>query len=1048
MNRTPEVSRRDALTARRVLALLALAACVTAVVPLMLQGSVEQARRRLAEELYQRFGITLSAGDTRFVIPREAVLWDIRLSRENPERGPAVKIEADELRLQPDLTALLSGQPSFGRVIIRGGRFEITLPELAAGTSRSPTPAQDSQTAPHSLQAILASAYQQLPDLPNLPFRLSLYGCTLQIAGLPVPGGTVEMDDLEADLHQPPDSMDRYLRISARVTVAGIELPLTCRIRAAGKQDASMDLDIDPVDLGRLAFLVADHVPGWRPGGTGHLQVELETDRNCPARARLKAEFQGIPLPPAVSGVLDPLTGTLELEAALQSDFSGVDLHGASRSNALDAAGEGTIRLDRDEPEITGAIRADALPLEPLIRMGLALAPPALSDLTLEPDGPARVAAFVSGSLLDPRVSVEAYLAGAHAQYTSGDPKMPSGRVRFGQMLLRWTRGQRFPEGMVSVLDGGLEKPFMSFRLDGVTATVMLEQGRLALKPFSARLNEQPLFGDLTADLNALTADISAVVTLKDIEKTPLGHPSADLWLSGEAKLRAKGRLSPKRIELTASAEATQSGIGLEWWLRKPAGVGAAIHEARLTLEPEKQLKVEGRASVDATPVNALLEYDWEKNERTWQVKHIRVDLPYLDVNSAGKCFNLPYTITGTYAKDAYYERNRRGETKDGNVMEIGGYIDRASLLPEGCPVPLICEGAKVRVVLDNRREDLQFGEVTIETQRADVPPLTETWMLPLDMKADPAYLASQEPGPPRLWTYHLAAAAVYMPPWAGENFSAVVQDTPETVSMEPFRAEVEGGKIEGYYSKVKETNEMRLRASWERLPVVYLLRHLELPEVLEGRVDGRVDYTMDTDDPGTLSGKGSFSVQNGRFFSDALIAYFGPAFLGTVSDLHPSELAFREFRSEVGLSGDRIRTDNIRLDLEGMSFTGSGTWITGGDIDYEVMMSVQPDTAEQIPIMKQSFNIEGFRLAQRTIDLGFRIRGPAFKPVSEISGLPPIGVTLVSGAAEMTGEAVRIFDLPRQLLFSLFKAGGGVIEATRQNLPSGPLRRKQNVGR
>jgi len=1045
---SPEASRRDALTARRVLALLALAACVTAVVPLILQGSVEQARRGLAEALSRRFGIILAVGDARFVFPREVVLWEVRLAREGQETGPTVRVDADELRLQPDLTSLLSGQTGFGRVIIRGGRFDVTLPGPVKPLSPSARPVAANETRPASLKEVLASAYGRLPAPPNLPFRLSLHGCSARIAGLPVPGNVIQVDDLEADLYQPPDSPDRYLRVTGRVTVADLNLPFTCRVRASGKQDASLDLDIDTIELERLAGLMATPVPGWQPAGTGRLRLEIEADQTSPARARLMLGFQSVSLPWPIAGILPPVTGTLELEAAPRSDFSGVDLRGTSRSNLLEAGGEGSIRLDGGEPEITATVRVESLPLENLIKAGLAMAPPEIAGLTLEPDGPARVTIFARGTPWKPVISAEAYLAGASARYASSDPKIPSARVRFGQTLLRWTSGQPFPEGMVSILDGGMEKPFMSFSLDGVSATVMLGQGRLSLKPFSARLNGQPLFGDLSADLASRAADVSAVVTVKDIEKTPLGHPSEDLWLSGEATIRATGRVSPHGIDLKASAEATRAGIGLEWWLRKPIGVGAAIHEARLTLEPGKLLKVEGEASVDATPIKALLEYDWGAKERKWQVRHIRVDLPYLDVNSAGKCFNLPYAITGTHAKDAYYERNRRGERIDGNVMEIGGYIDRASLLPEGCPVPLICEGARVKVILDNQRQDLHFGDVTIETQRADVPPLTETWMLPLDAKADPEYLAAQAPGPPRLWTYHLAAAAVYMPPWQGENFTAEVKDTPETVSMEPFRAEVEGGRIEGYYSKVKETNDMRLRASWEHLPVVYLLRHLELPEVLEGRVDGSVDYTMDTDDPGTLSGKGAFSVKDGRFFSDALIAYFGPAFFGTVSDLHPSELKFREFRSNVGLSGDRIQTDDIRLDLEGMSFTGSGTWITGGDIDYQITMSVQPDTAEQIPIMKQSFNIEGFRLAQRTIDLGFRIRGPAFKPVSEISGLPPVGVTLVSGAAEMTGEAVRVFDLPRQLLFSLFKTGGGVIEATRQNMPQGPFRRKQNVGR
>jgi len=149
---------------------------------------------------------------------------------------------------------------------------------------------------------------------------------------------------------------------------------------------------------------------------------------------------------------------------------------------------------------------------------------------------------------------------------------------------------------------------------------------------------------------------------------------------------------------------------------------------------------------------------------------------------------------------------------------------------------------------------------------------------------------------------------------------------------------------------------------------------------------------------------------------------------------LPPSALTFSNFSGNVVLKGDHIITDNMKIELPGMTLSGNGTWVTLGDVDYTVNISVNPDTAEQIPLLRDSFNLQGLRLTGRNVDLGFRITGPASKPTSQIAGMPKMGVTLVSGAAEMTSQTVRVMDLPRQLLMSIFKTGGGILGASRQS--------------
>ena len=137
--------------------LLALAACVTVLVPLALQGSAGQAYRRLSEELAERFGVSLTVRDVRFVFPREVVLWGVRLVREGGSREPSLQMDADELRIQPDLTSLLSGYTSLGRIIIRDARISLRLPEAEQVQAKALSPAPSASGAPAG-RAVLGPA--------------------------------------------------------------------------------------------------------------------------------------------------------------------------------------------------------------------------------------------------------------------------------------------------------------------------------------------------------------------------------------------------------------------------------------------------------------------------------------------------------------------------------------------------------------------------------------------------------------------------------------------------------------------------------------------------------------------------------------------------------------------------------------------------------------------------------------------------------------------------------------------------------------------------
>ncbi|HOM48652.1 MAG TPA: hypothetical protein PK491_09070, partial [Candidatus Hydrogenedentes bacterium] len=176
----------------------------------------------------------------------------------------------------------------------------------------------------------------------------------------------------------------------------------------------------------------------------------------------------------------------------------------------------------------------------------------------------------------------------------------------------------------------------------------------------------------------------------------------------------------------------------------------------------------------------------------------------------------------------------------------------------------------------------------------------------------------------------------------------------------------------------------------------------------------------------------GSFSVTNGHFIEHKLYEVFTSSFAQKFGVLPPAALRFKKLSSDLKIKGDQIFTDNVSIESDGMTITGHGIWILEGDMNYRIDLSMSPDLAEQISIMRESFNIQGFRMTQRNIELGFQLSGPTFNPTSELAGLPPIGVTFVSGAADLTGEAMKLLDTPRQMFMSIFRSGGGILGATR----------------
>ena len=978
----------------------------------VVRNRLDNLRQSLLATASERLGGHFSVGTVAINGLRGLVADRVRIHLE-PQDGPSLLLDAPKVRINLDLADLLAGRLTLGQVTLDGAVIEVSRPASAQWLSPPKSPP--------------GKAVQ----IPNFPFRIRGNGCGFHLFNL-VNGADLRIDDIDFDASRQPGATDLVARITGMVN-QNEQKKFEVFGRVASTDDFDLRFQSGPASLEDVCrYLPAARSYVSSGGVTPSLRVAGYAGGLVTAAMDLRFEHLASPFQPAF---LRPATGSLNLFAQYDRSKQLLDIT-AGRLDTDQASGrlEGSISLSGPSPAFDLRLNADKLPITPAIAQYLPAATEAYGDLSVELGTPYRLAAKLRGTMAAPSFVAEATAASAKLEFA---PKkslgFPGAHVDFGPLQVSWDSESRQPTGSLVILNGGISEPFKGITLSRLSCSALLAEGNLRADPLSAEINGQPFFGRFGYDLGKKSAVFSASGTLADLEKTILHAPVPELMLDGTASVRCSGTVSEKLIELEASADVTQTRVGFEWWLRKPIGTGAVIKSLSAKIVPHKTMEIRGEAAIDATTIKAALSHRWVQNK--WKQNHVRVDVPKLDINTAGKCMNIPYTATGTFATDGFYEWKPAGSGPETNVITLGGHFDNVTFLPKDCPIPLRCSNAHVDVTMDNTDEEAPTGRIVVHAEDAHIPPTSATWLLPLeplDPDNGPAKIDDEKA--PRIWEYNLSGGSLEMPPWKGTDFKGTVFDNVKESGLSSFQANVDGGTVHGRYTHEKSTNVMRLVGQWNNIPAFYIIRHIDLPEVLEGRISGKVDYSMDSDDPiATLDGKATFESKEGHFLPDALAQSFGGEFAASLAQLHPSALVFSNFSGDVVLKADHIITDNMKIDLPGMTLSGNGTWVTQGDIDYNINLSVNPDTAEQIPLLRDSFNLEGLRLTKRNVDLGFHITGPSSKPTSQLAGMPNMGVTLVSGAAEMTSQTVRIMDLPRQLLMSIFKTGGGILGASRQ---------------
>jgi hypothetical protein len=1004
---TRTVPHRQVRRIRAGLIALMLLAAGLAAGMLLLKYQLENLRGIVQAEVAARVGAEVRAGAV--VVNGMRGLRIDNLDVALPVAGgPAVSLRCPATYLDLDLPDLLAGRVTISRVRMDRALIQVDRPEGAPWI-----PAGGGGTGAVAL-----------PD--NLAFRITGSQCRVRLRNV-ARGSSIDLEEVHFDVARLPDAADLSARIEG-LWNAHEDARIEATARFASLEDFDLRLGVGLIRAADVNEVLREPEPFVEAGAirprlraTGYPDGNIVVSLDVPVEG---LKLRGHP------EFLLPVSGSLTALANYDTRARLLTLNSAqAESEQIGGRVGGTVSFAGESPELDLRFEAARIPTDELIDLLLAGRGAEYGAIALSLDGPYAIAVGLSGSTAAPVFSAEAMVSNGRVSLAPADPRLPKADLQFGGLKLSMPPGATVPVGTLGITGGTLEHAQAGLKLQDITGTLVLQDGAVAFEPIQARFAGNTLVGRVRHDLTAATTEFSLEGIVSGLEHTPLGSGIPDVWLAGEVGLRCTGTASAKQVSVDLDVDATRARFDLEWWLRKPIGMGANLKAVNVTLLPDDKITITGAAEIDTNVLNAAVEV--RKAGPGWKLHGIRLRSDAIDAVTLGKCFRIPYTASGGALRDATLEWRREGDPEKGRVISIAAGVDELALLADDTTAPLVVKEAEFEVTLDDRDPEKRGGLVVVRAGDAAIPPLNVKWLLPL--KAEDPELDALYPPDNRVWRVEAASQRVSLPPWTGSDFACVVVDGNDTTVIERYAATVDGGgTLEGTYRSERPENLATLTAKWTDIPAGYMLRHLELPEVLNGTMSGDFQYTVDEDDPATMAGQGQFAVRDGRFHYDALQAQMGDRMEGATMQL-PASLRFALLKAGVRIAGDRVETNELVMEAEGIQVSGGGAFVTSGDLDYQIAVAITPETAQTIPILRNSFNLEGHRLSQSDIQLAFDIQGPLLNPDVKLTGLPGVGDTLVSGAFELGSEAIRVIDLPRQILLDLFKIGGGILGSSRQ---------------
>lgn len=987
---------------------------------LFIKYQLEAFREEVAQRIEQRFGARLSMGAISVNGLRGLRIEN--LSVDLPlEQGPVLHIQADEALINIQLNDLVYGRISVERLALDGSIITLERPENSVWYSSDEVDIEE--LVPFEVSE-------------TTPFRISGAGCHLYIQNI-VGDTSLEISDFDFDVSRLVGSKNLTAALQGFVS-GDPRKRVGATLTLASFQDFDLRVTSDLITANDINVIL----PADRPlivEGAAHptLRVSGLPDRTLVVL--LQSSFENL-LVRDQPEFLDPAGGDVTVVATYSADTKKLTVSTAKAdSNQLGGSVEGAISFAESHPAFDLTLHARRIPLREILQYSLEGEMEDIGNMDILLDEPHELEVKLTGNSQEPVIRGQTRAAAGRFQFDPKDENLPPIQLALRQIEGAWDSYTQDVSLEFEVADGAIDFEPLRLSAKGLQGHVTLKNNVVSLTPMNAQYRGNTIVGDGEYDLISGDGRLKFEGTVAGLDETLLADKFANTFIAGAVSVKGEAVKKGKAIIIEADLDATQADVSYQWWLKKAAGLGA-MGRLHAEIIPDSKASIEVKGNVASSDIAATMTLARNrKSDAGWTLDYIRATSDKLDVNTAAKCALVPYRATGGTASDAYFEFTRDPTEPLKTTQKFGALVDDLALLPEieGATISVGGRGVNLAFELhtDKAGRSKATGTAQITAKSLSVPPFGTKWLIPLTPPAG-------WPRVERAWTLDLAAAEASIPPWSGTELVARAYSDGDNAGFNPYRAKIGDGTLEGSYDLKRTDHTYEASVAWADVPAHFFLEHLKMPAVLDGIISGNVRYSVDQDDPNTLEGNGHFDVRDGRFSADFLYELLEGSVQTDITTI-PPKLDFSRLSADVAFVKDTVQTPILTLDSETIRVDGAGQYIRNGDMDYSLKVAVDPDTASQIPVMADNFNVDGHRLSNTDIELTFRVTGPTFKPRGKVEELPPASVALVSGGLEVGREVVSLIDFPRKILVDLLKLGGGVVRGGRnrnsQERPSTP---------
>ncbi len=974
---------------------------------LFIRFELSSMRAGVREQLEGRLGGALAMGAITVNGFHGLRIEGLELTAE-PEGRPRFEFSAPEALVNINLNNLLYGNVTLERVLLDGCRIRAIRQKDA-----------------HWFDAGNFGLEDLLPFDRAESFRITGQNSTIEIQN--VVGDTdLLIEEVQFDVTRLVDSPDLIARMEGALD-GDAEKSVSLRLAFASFEDFELKIDSAMIDAGDAnVFLPAEHRFVSQGLARPTLLVNGRTGKTV--GLSLEAEFNDLVIRNQPT-FLPPATGMLIAHASYSTVTRRLEFtHTRASSRELAGDVEGSVSFDGPYPEFDIRLVADRLPARQLLDSAFGGQFDFSGEALLELNEPHEVVLAFNGTTDDPVITGSAQAGSGRLEYNPKDKNQLRLALELGQLEGNWNPDSEDLSIRIKIQNGEAVHEGMGLRAEALTGVISLENGVLyADDPITGTLTGNPFIAGLDYNVAEDFGEFSFNGVLSHIEDLPVATRIPLTELSGS--------LSLTDFELTKSGDtytaegaidATQARLDHAWWLSKREGIGATA-QLSVDFQPNARARIKATQMKFASSQfsgDMAFSYAPGQSDSGWAMDQANAQSDMFDVTALGPCLRIPYRITGGTGRAGRFEWRRDSESRGGWSQTLSAFIDEIQLLPleEGAKTPLLCREVEARAVMT--RGEHSTGSLDLYAEESQMPSFRETWFLPFDRRNARGV---QMPFIERSWSFDLESNDLNLPPWSGQNFRATAYLDTVNAGVNAYSASIEEGQISGSYHAVKAEHAFESNVEWQSVPSRYFIEHLDFPEIFSGVMTGNVSYTLDRDDPGTLKGSGSFGVTDGQFSADFLYSLLEEQLedeaLALPTSLKYSLLDVRDLEFE----GDLVCTPSFALDADGIRIEGSGHYIRDGDMDYTLQVGIAPAVAEEIPVFRDNFDIQGLKLAQKNLDLAFKLQGPTFNPQGRVSDLPPAGTMLISATLGVTG---RILKTPGKLLFDLIKSAGAIMGA------------------